>query len=210
MFKEHFIAENLTQIRALAKKIKDITAIIGFVDRGTDKRVFNAAAVIADQRLVDVYHKQALPNYGVFDEKRYFSSGQVNRLYLIGKNSLGLSVCEDIWVPQGPCCEQVKAGAQVLINLSSSPYHVGKGKQRERVLKQWARRYRAFVCYANLVGGQDELVFDGGSAVVSPKGRLIASGKQFEEDLVLCDLDGKNPRRQIKKNNLKRITIAKA
>ncbi len=185
LHKEHFVRDNIKSLRALSKKVSKITVIVGFVDRDAKKNLYNAAAVIVDGRIKGIYHKRDLPNYGVFDEKRYFTQGKNSSLFSLCGVKVGLSICEDIWREDGVYQEQIKEKTDVLINLSSSPYDFGKLKQRERLLINRAKKAKAFVCYTNLVGGQDELVFDGGSLMINPQGKIIASGKQFEEDLVL-------------------------
>ena len=189
LYKDHFVRDNIKVLRSLMTKTTGITAIVGFVDIDKKKKLYNAAAVICDRRLKGVYRKEELPNYGVFDEKRYFESGKNNKIFSIDKKCFGISICEDMWAKKGACQRQVRAGARLLINLSASPYDVDKLKEREKLLKKRARKARAFVCYVNLIGGQDELVFDGGSLIINPKGEIIASGKQFDEDLIVVDID---------------------
>ncbi len=193
LLKEHFIRDNLEVLQSLIKKIKGITVIVGFVDVDKKKRLYNAAAIIADGKLKGVYHKHDLPNYGVFDEKRYFDSGTSPDVFLIDGVKIGVNICEDIWVDRGIYLSQAKKGAKVLINISSSPYDIDKLSAREKLLQTRARQTKTFLCYVNLVGGQDELIFDGGSMVTTPQGKIIANAKQFEEDLVVVDLPvGKN------------------
>jgi len=188
LLKTHFIDANLTALNDLAAKTTRVTAIVGFVDRAGD--IFNAAAVIQRGRVAAVYHKMYLPNYGVFDEFRYFQAGRECPVVRIGDATVGVSICEDIWYPDGPYLHQaVSGGADVLVNISSSPYHAGKGRWRERMLTTRAVDNVAIVAYNNLVGGQDELVFDGGSLIVNETGEIIARGKQFEEDFIVADLD---------------------
>ncbi|MDP8266859.1 MAG: NAD+ synthase [Candidatus Aceula meridiana] len=188
LLKKHFIDDNLATLKTVTPHTKNITVVIGFVDRDSQKSLFNAAAVIANGKLKSVYRKNNLPNYGVFDEKRYFQKGEKVKIFSCDGISLGISICEDIWSDNGPCMLQAKAGAQILLNLSASPYHLGKMKQREKVLSACAKKLKATVCYCNLVGGQDELIFDGGSFFVDPKGKTFATGKQFEEDLIVADI----------------------
>jgi len=192
LFKKHFIKDNIATLKAIARKIKKITAVIGFVDTDKEENLYNAAAVIADGKVVGVYHKEQLPNYGVFDEKRYFTKGKDNKSFTVNTAAFGVNICEDIWHTQGTYKKQTQQGIRLLINLSSSPFDSGKFKQREQLLKTRAKETKAYICYVNLVGGQDELVFDGGSIVVDPQGNIVASGKQFEEDLVVAELDLKS------------------
>ena len=187
LLKPQFIAENLRALERVRQASAGITVVVGFVDAAED--VFNAAAVIHDGRLVDVYHKVYLPNYGVFDEDRYFRAGNECPVYVIGGVRVGVNICEDIWYEAGPATAQAYAGAEVIVNISASPYHVGRGGFRERMLATRAADNVAPIVHCNLVGGQDELVFDGNSLVLDEQGSLLSRGKQFEEDLVVVDLD---------------------
>ena len=150
--------------------------------------LYNAAAVIHDGKLVDIYRKIFLPNYSVFDEERYFASGDVSPVYDIGNARIGINVCEDIWFEHGPTNVQKAAGAQVIININGSPYYRGKRAVREAMLSDRAAANGVFLCYVNMVGGQDELVFDGASMIFDPHGKTIAVGRQFEDDLIFADL----------------------
>jgi len=188
LLKDHFVRDNIKVLRSLASETKGIVAVVGFADTDGKGRLYNAAAIIGDGRVKSVYRKEALPNYGVFDEKRYFCSGRRNKNFVLDGVQVGVSICEDMWVEKGPWLRQARRGAKLLINLSSSPYEVGKLKEREKLLRKRAAQTKSFVCYVNLVGGQDELVFDGSSMVFDSAGKMIASGKQFEEDLVIVDL----------------------
>jgi NAD+ synthase (glutamine-hydrolysing) len=187
LFKPHFIAENRRYLEKLVGASAGITIIAGFAD--ANEAIYNAAAVIHDGKLVDVYHKIFLPNYGVFDENRYFKPGDKCPVYTIAGVSVGVNICEDIWYEDGPAGVQAAAGAELIINISASPYHFGKGSAREKMIAKQAEDNAAIFAYDNLVGGQDELVFDGGSMILDEKGRLLARGKQFEEDMMLADLD---------------------
>jgi len=188
LLRRHFIADSVAELNALARSVRGITAVVGCIhNRGS--KVYNAAAVLHAGRRAGIYYKQVLPNYGVFDEKRYFCPGGHNGIWRIGSAAVGVSICEDIWFIDGPHTDQARAGAGIILNISSSPYHARKLHERELLLRRRARSTGAWVCYVNLVGGQDELVFDGGSMVISPSGTLVARGKQFEEDLVVADLD---------------------
>ena len=165
----------------------DIAALVGFPERADD--VYNAAALLAGGEVAAVYRKMFLPNYSVFDERRYFQAGDEPALFELNGVAIGLSVCEDIWEPGPPASTQALAGAQVIVNLSASPYHAGKPREREAMIVQRARDNLAVVAMCNLVGGQDELVFDGHSVVVDHAGVVQARGPQFEEALVLCTVD---------------------
>jgi NAD+ synthase (glutamine-hydrolysing) len=162
--------------------------VVGFADVAED--VYNAAAVFNDGQRVHVYHKHYLPNYGVFDEDRYFRSGDGIAVFRRGDLTFGVSICEDMWYPAGPPETQaLKGGARLLINISASPFHAGKSYAREQMLRTRAADNAAVVAFCNLVGGQDELVFDGGSVVINERGDVIARGAQFEEDFVVADID---------------------
>jgi NAD+ synthase (glutamine-hydrolysing) len=188
LFKPRFIDDNLAALKAAARSAVGITAVVGFVDRKKN-RIYNAAAVLSRGRIVDVYHKVFLPNYGVFDEMRYFAAGDTFPVFGLGQTSFGVNICEDIWHMDGPAGIQAYRGARLIVNINASPYHMGKGEMRRRILKKQARRSGVFIAYTNLVGGQDELVFDGQSLIVDDKGRLIAQGQAFEEELLVCDVD---------------------
>jgi NAD+ synthase (glutamine-hydrolysing) len=183
-----FVRDNVEALHSMVEGCRGITAVVGFADLvGSD--VFNAAAVIHDGRLVHVYHKQRLPNYGVFDEVRYFREGAEFPVYVVAGVPVGVNICEDIWYPGDPTETQAKAGARVIVNINGSPYHAGKRRFREEMLAERARAYSVYVCYTNQVGGQDELVFDGGSMVLSPSGELVARAAMFEEELLVVDVE---------------------
>jgi NAD+ synthase (glutamine-hydrolysing) len=187
LFKPQFIAENLRSLERVVAASAGITIVVGFVDAWGD--IYNAAAIVHDGRLAAIYHKIFLPNYGVFDENRYFRAGNQRPVYTIGGVGVGVNICEDIWYESGPATTQALSGAEVIINISASPYHLGKGSYRERMVATRAADNVVILALCNLVGGQDELVFDGSSLVFDEKGRLLARGKQFTEDLVVSDLD---------------------
>jgi len=190
LLRPDFIDENLKALADLVDftRGKDILAIVGFVDRTHD--IHNGAAVIYNGRLVDVYHKVFLPNYGVFDDKRYFMPGERYPVYLFRGVRIGVNICEDIWHPDGPLYYQSLLGdAEVIININASPYHLGKWSQRETMLSTRASDNGVFVVYLNSVGGQDELVFDGGSVVFGPDGELVARARMFREGLFTVDID---------------------
>jgi NAD+ synthase (glutamine-hydrolysing) len=182
-----FIEENLQALEKVAKRCKGLTAIVGFVDRQED--IYNAAAVIHDGAVRSVYHKCYLPNYGVFDENRYFQAGREALVFTLNDVTLGVNTCEDIWYPEGPTYAQaLGGGAEVIININASPYQAGKGLFREEMIATRARDNAVIIAYVNLVGGQDELVFDGGSFVTNERGELLARAKQFRESLMMVDL----------------------
>lgn len=187
LLKPHFIEDNLEALKKVQKKVKDIIAVVGFVDRTDD--IYNAAAIVYNKKLIGTYHKMYLPNYGVFDEIRYFQAGRRCAVYRIGDVCFGVNICEDIWYPEGPARMQALAGAEVIININASPYRIGKNKFRENMLSTRASDSIAIVVYLNTVGGQDELVFDGDSLVLDENGNVSVRGKPFKEDLVIADLD---------------------
>ena len=187
LLKPQFIEDNLDALKKVQENVGDITAIVGFVDRNDD--IYNAAAIMYNKTLIDTYHKMYLPNYGVFDEYRYFQAGTRCPLYKVGDTWVGVNICEDIWYPEGPTRLQALAGAELIININASPYRIGRGKSRENMLSVRAFDSMVNVAYLNTVGGQDELVFDGHSIVIDESGTVIARGKQFEEDLIVIDLN---------------------
>lgn len=183
-----FIEANLKAIKKIAKATASITAIVGFVNKDGD--IFNAAALLHNGKMINTYCKSYLPNYGVFDEDRYFQAGKENFIFTLKSTPIGLSICEDLWYPGDPIRTQtLYGGAELIVNISASPYHAGKSAVREKMISTRASDNSAIVAFCNLVGGQDELVFDGGSLIFDQRGELIARGKQFEEDLILTDLD---------------------
>jgi NAD+ synthase (glutamine-hydrolysing) len=187
LLKPSFVAANLDCVERLAAATTGITAVVGFVDRSDD--LYNAAAVLHEGRVAAKYHKTYLPTYAVFDEDRYFRSGERPVVFSLGEATVGVTICEDIWYPGGPAKLEALAGAQLVINISASPYHAGKGSARERMLATRAADNVVCVAFCNLVGGQDELVFDGGSVVFDERGERVARGRQFKEDWVVADLD---------------------
>ena len=187
LLRESFLAAAGASLRELASETERIVAVVGFPERAAD--VYNAAAVLADGVVHAIYRKVFLPNYGVFDEERYFQAGDRGAVLEIGEQPVGLTVCEDIWEPGPPASDEAVAGATLLLNISASPYHAGKGMERERMFAQRARDNLACIAFCALVGGQDELVFDGHSFVVDQTGETIARAAQFREELLICDVD---------------------
>ena len=187
LLREHFLADAAAELARLAAETCDIVAVVGFPERGAD--VHNAAAVLAGGAVHAIYRKVHLPNYGVFDEQRYFQAGTAGAVIDLGDQRLGLTVCEDMWAPGPPASEEAIAGATLLLNISASPYHAGKGGEREAMFAQRARENVACVAFCGLVGGQDELVFDGRSCAIDHTGRTVARAAQFEEELLVCELD---------------------
>jgi NAD+ synthase (glutamine-hydrolysing) len=184
LLKDHFVEQNLDALELVASASRH-AVLVGFVDRVGDS-LYNAMALCGNGRVMQIHHKQELPNYGVFDEQRYFEPGEDVGVFELGGTMFSTSICEDIWVPQHVAAG-VALGASVLLNVSASPFYVGKSAEREAMLQQRARETGAWLAYCNLVGGQDELVFDGRSVVISPSGHVIARGKAFAEDLVIAD-----------------------
>ena len=185
--KPSFVEANLAALDDIAQASEGLTAIVGFVDRTDD--LYNAAAVLHHGQIAAVYHKTYLPNYGVFDEDRYFCRGERPLILIRGQTRIGINICEDIWYPAGPTKAQALAGAQVVINISASPYHAGKAAARERMLATRATDNVVFCAFCNLVGGQDELVFDGGSVILDERGEVVARARCFDEELLIADLD---------------------
>ncbi|RKY62728.1 MAG: NAD+ synthase [Candidatus Latescibacterota bacterium] len=187
LLKPSFIEENIRVLKQLAPELEGIVSVVGFVDKDTD--IYNAAAVVADGKLIGVYHKVYLPNYGVFDEHRYFRPGSEYPVFVLNGMAFGINICEDIWYPGGPTYFQsLKGDADLIVNISASPYHMGKGYHRERMLSTRASDNIVMVAFVNMVGGQDELVFDGHSLVYDERGEKLAEGAWFEEELLVVDL----------------------
>ena len=188
LLKQSFVADNLSALARIARASKGITAIVGFVDAAKD--IYNAAAIIHDGHIAGIQHKFFLPNYGVFDEDRYFQSGSGAQVYTLGDVTFGVEVCEDAWYADGPHTVQaLLGGAHVVIDINSSPFNAGKWRYRERMLGARASDNTCAFVYLNAVGGQDELVFDGHSLVVGPTGDVLFRGKPFEEQLGIVDID---------------------
>ena len=187
LLRHYFVADNLAALGRLASGCDSITTAVGFVDRNNEG-LYNAAAIIHDGKPVDVYYKHELPNHGVFDEKRYFQAGSACQVYILSGTKICINVCEDIWHAGDRIQAQAQTSAEIVVCLNASPYHIGKQREREAMLRGRARDYNVFICYANQVGGQDELVFDGGSMIVSPEGKLISRAALFQEELLVHDL----------------------
>ncbi|RJP28256.1 MAG: NAD+ synthase [Candidatus Omnitrophota bacterium] len=189
LLKPGFIKDNLKSIERLSNNIdKDIVVIAGFVDR-IDNKIFNSAAVIYGSKIIAKYHKILLPNYGVFDEKRYFEQGNNASVYSFKDIKFGINICEDLWMEDGPIKKQSSGGAKLILSINSSPYHAGKNKERQALISRQAQKHKVFIAYTNMVGGQDELVFDGQSMIVDMQGKVVCRTHAFREDLLLSDLD---------------------
>ncbi len=210
LLKPQFTEDAMKVLHEIAHKAENITAIVGCLDKTKDG-LYNSAALIRNKEFVYTYHKILLPNYGVFDEKRYFKAGNESFAFRFEGLKIGVNICEDIWEGAGPASfEAMNMGTAVIINISASPYYAGKLHVRESMLSQRAKETANIILYNNLVGGQDELVFDGGSMVLGWQGSILARGRQFEEDLVLFDLNAeeylkyrKVPRKKVAVNNFK-------
>jgi len=187
LLKTHFLDAVGDALQDIAAQTQGIVAVVGFPERADD--VYNAAALLSDGQVRAVYRKMYLPNYGVFDEQRYFQNGQRPAVFELDHVTVGVTVCDDIWEPGPPATTEALAGARLIVNLSSSPYHSGKGKTREHMLAQRARDNLAAVAFCNSVGGQDELVFDGHSLLIDWDGRVVARAPQFEESLTVGIID---------------------
>ncbi|MDX6669004.1 MAG: hypothetical protein QOK04_2384 [Solirubrobacteraceae bacterium] len=191
LLKEHFLRDARAALDRIAADAQGIVAVVGFPERALD--VYNAAGVLAEGALQVTYRKVLLPNYGVFDEQRYFQAGARGGVIELDGLRVGLTVCEDVWEPGPPMSDEALAGATLILNISASPYHAGKGAQREQMFAQRARDAVAAFAYCNLVGGQDELVFDGHSLVLDHEGRLQGRAAQFSEELLVVDVDVETP-----------------
>lgn len=187
LLKPGFVDDNMRCLKGLGRRVHGITVVVGFVDRSDD--IYNAAAVIHSGRVVDVYHKMYLPNYGVFDERRYFQAGKTPLVFMLHGVKVGVGICEDIWYPDGPARTQALYGAELIVNINASPYHIGKDRIREEMLTTRALDNGVIIAYNNMVGGQDELVFDGRGIIIDEAGDVVAKGRPFVEDLVIADLD---------------------
>jgi NAD+ synthase (glutamine-hydrolysing) len=199
LHKQGFIKENMTTLERIVPHTKGITAIVGTLEQSGNK-LYNSAALMVNGKLLGHCRKAILPNYGVFDEKRYFHEGETPVRFTQNGVTLGITVCEDIWFADGPgkklCLEE---NVDVLLNISSSPFFKSKGQAREEMIRARARQYKSFIVYGNLVGGQDELVFDGQSLIIDPKGKLIAHGNSFVEEMLIADLEVQPKSRKTKK-----------
>ena len=204
LLKPRFIADNRRALQEIVRHCRGLAAVVGYVSQsdGIDPKparssvvsagaheLYNAAAVIVDQKLITTYCKWYLPNYGVFDESRYFQPGRRLPLIRLRGTVVGVNICEDVWLPEGPTGFQAAAGAEIIVNINASPFHLGKSRAREQMLATRARENGVVLTYTNAVGGQDDLVFDGNSVILDHQGEVIARGKAFEEDLIVADLN---------------------
>lgn len=204
LLKPRFVEDNRLALQQVARECRGLAAVVGYVGQGVASEhksvsptvvpagrheLYNAAAVIAERRVVTTYSKWCLPNYGVFDESRYFHPGRRLPIVTLNGTVLGVNICEDIWLPEGPTRIQAWAGAEVIVNINASPFHLGKSRYREQMLATRARENGVILTYTNTVGGQDELVFDGNSLILDQTGDVIARAKAFEEDFLVADLN---------------------
>jgi len=236
LLKPRFLRDASRMIERIRRETRDVFTVVGCpaVGHGREvkctgytssdtKNLYNAAAIMADGQIIGTYAKQYLPNYGVFDERRYFLSGQGIPVFVVNGITVGVNICEDIWFPEGPTRAQTLAGkASVILNINASPYQAGKSRQRDMMLASRARENRVIVSYTNMVGGQDELIFDGNSFIVNQDGEILLRGKPFEEDVLFADLDIDAVRRSQKewkkkpqssnthKMNIRRVVVAKS
>ncbi|NKB80625.1 MAG: NAD+ synthase [Nitrospirales bacterium] len=237
VLRRSFLRENRKGLDIVTQRCQEIVAIIGFIDEDTacqspivkpkvlpsgPCKIFNAAALVANQRWVGTYRKMILPNYGVFDESRYFYPGERPLVCMVNGVMLGITICEDMWYANGPIrTEVIAGGADVIVNINASPFQIGKRQTREQMLVTQAREYGVVVSYTNMVGGQDELIFDGNSLLVDHHGDVLAHGKAFDEDLLIVDVtvegkgkqaDTKISKKIISKNaqgKMERIIVSK-
>ena len=186
LLKDHVLSDVAAALERIAEQVEGIVALVGYPEH--DGAVYNSAAVLADGQVCGSYRKNLLPNYGVFDEHRYFEAGSRGALIDLNGALVGLSICEDIWSPGAPESDEAAAGASLIVNLSASPFQAGKGPAREQMLAERAREYGVAVAFCGQVGGQDELVFDGHSLVVAPSGEILARAPQFEQWLLICEV----------------------
>ena len=198
--KRHFVEANRRAVDELAARVQGTVALVGFAEPvaggGDFRHAHNSLAVLAGGNVQAVYRKNRLPNYSVFDEQRYFVPAKQPATIEVGGDRVGLTICEDVWAPGPPASSEAEEGAVLIANPSGSPYHRGKGREREAMFAERARAYGAAFAFCNLVGGQDELVFDGHSLIVDAEGDVVARAAQFEEELLVCELPSPAPCRK--------------
>ncbi|MGB0910858.1 MAG: nitrilase-related carbon-nitrogen hydrolase, partial [Nitrospirales bacterium] len=202
LLKPRFLCEAIRMVERIVKESRGVCAVVGCLSSNQShepstaqnipsalSRLYNAATVIADQKIYGTYAKRHLPNYGVFDERRYFHPGKKIPVFEINGTVVGVNICEDIWYPDGPTrVQSLVGGADLILNINASPFQSGKSQDREKMLVARARHNHVPVSYTNMVGGQDELVFDGNSMIVNEHGEVIARAKAFQEDFLVVDL----------------------
>ena len=205
VYKPQFVEDNLKELNKIAELYPNTVVAVGFVDKVKDK-LYNAAAVLHEGKVQAVYHKQHLPNYGVFDEKRYFEPGTGCFVFELNGVGVAVNICEDIWFSEPTSNLAKYGGAELIINVNSSPYSLDKFEERQENLAKRSKENKVYIAYNNLVGGQDELVFDGGAMIFNPEGELTAVGKRFEEDLVVKDIEFSDEKRKPEQVKDKEIT----
>ncbi|MCX7698219.1 MAG: NAD+ synthase [Candidatus Goldbacteria bacterium] len=203
LLKDNFIKNNISALKKITSYTENISAVVGFVYK-KDKKRYNSAAFLQDGKIKNIYHKIYLPNYSVFDEKRYFESGDRNVIVDIGNKKFALTVCEDLWV-ENLYLQKIKKRINYIINISASPYYMQKWKERFKIFRKKAINYKTGILFCNLIGGQDELVFDGHSFVMNKKGNVILQGAQFKEDNIIFELDGENKNIIMEYNPLSKV-----
>ncbi len=203
LLKPGFIRDNLNILDKITSASTDITAVVGFVDKKTE--LYNAAAIISNNKIIDVYHKKHLPNYGVFDEYRYFRAGSRFPVYDLNGIKIGVNICEDIWCDNGPPLVQSLSGARVIININASPYHLGKSSLRESLLTGRVTECNVPIIYVNMIGGQDELIFDGGSLVLDTDGEILVRGRYFREELITVCLDMPEGKKSVQGRSVRKL-----
>ncbi|MFO0774091.1 MAG: NAD+ synthase [Nitrospiraceae bacterium] len=226
LLKPRFVADTERALRALLPHTRGLAVVVGYVARTLDPRVrpsgkktsstsrrdplYNAAAFIANGKLLRVYAKHHLPNYGVFDENRYFTPGRDAQVFALNGIRIGLNICEDMWAPDGPTARLAAAGADLIVTINASPYEMAKSHARETLLSARAREHGVLVAYTNMVGGQDELVFDGGSMIVDAQGAILARAAAFEETLLIADVCKPTPPRGRRATARRRVSGRRA
>ena len=181
LLRQRFIEQNINTLHGIIPETKGIAVVLGFVNK-KDGKLYNAAGILHDGKLLGIQHKIHLPNYDVFDEKRYFSVGTESHIWNIDGLQIGVNICEDIWASPGPMEKQSGLGARLIVNISASPFHLGKTGERRELISEKAKALKVDVCYCNLVGGQDDLIFDGQSYVINSSGQMVQAGAHFAED----------------------------
>ena len=193
LHRSQFLKSNIVAMQQIVKESKDIIVIFGFAD-SDGSNLYNSAALAFNSKIIGVHRKHLLPNYGVFDEQRYFSSGNTCDVFKIDDTKIAINICEDIWSDNGPLNTQSNNGASLIININASPFHIDKRITREKTIINQAVKNNVQIAYVNQVGGQDELVFDGSSMIVDNNGKIKSRASQFSEDLITHDVNIKNPK----------------
>ena len=193
LHRSQFLKSNIVAMQQIVKESKDIVVIFGFAD-SDGSNLYNSAALAFNSKIIGVHRKHLLPNYGVFDEQRYFSSGNTCDVFKIDDTKIAINICEDIWSDNGPLNTQSNNGASLIININASPFHIDKRITREKTIINQAVKNNVQIAYVNQVGGQDELVFDGSSMIVDNNGKIKSRASQFSEDLITHDVNIKNPK----------------